>query len=279
MLDSLNCLISSEKMCDRFSYGYNSSPATNSNMTNRTSSTESNFYLNRKTFREPSKANNDLSRSDVPWTFEEEYLFFEAHKLLENKWTKYPSFFPQVCKEMKEFKNHFHACIIKTVRRIVNNKYDYKLKDIMRSFYSFEYLNQLLNKMNCLTKLQIEVLNKKKYKYNPKLLIKNKVLTRETINKYREKLLRNYLLQKPIIISLLSMLGIKKEEVKCENVINLFTIIIKAKIIIDCKNFIEDTENGKRECSLEKKRKIEGYIHENSNPDIDYMKINEFFCI
>ena len=279
MIDSLNCVSTSEKMWDRFSYGYNSSPVTNSYLTNGTSSSESNFNLNHKTFRESSKTNNDSSCNDVPWTFEEEYIFFEAHKILKNKWTKYPSFFPQICKEMKEFKNHFHACIIKTVRRIVNNKYDNKLKDIMRSFYSCEYLNQLLNKMRCLTKLQIEVLNKKKYKYNPKLLIKNKLLTREIINKYKENLLRNYLLQKPIIISLLSMLGIKPEEVNCENVISLFTIIIKTKIIIECKDFIEDTENGKRECSFEKKRKTESYIHENSNPNINYLKIKEFFCI
>ena len=146
----------------------------NTNITN--GSSESNSSLGVKTPREERVVGTSR---DVPWTFEEEYLFFEAHKILKNKWTKYPSYFPQFWKEMKEFKNHFHACIIKTVRRIVNNKYDYKIKDIMRAFYSCDYLSQMLNKMKHLTKTQIELLERKKYKYNPKLLIKNKVLTHE----------------------------------------------------------------------------------------------------
>ena len=31
----------------------------------------------------------------------------------------------------KELKNHFHTCIIKSVRKIINHKFDYELKDIM----------------------------------------------------------------------------------------------------------------------------------------------------
>ena len=271
MLDSFKCLTYPEKNLD-----YSTpSPVDNTNITNGSSSSESNSYLGLKTSREEQKS-MESSRGDVPWTLEEEYLFFEAHKLLKNKWTKYPSYFPQFCKEMKEFKNHFHACIIKTVRRIVNNKYDYKIKDIMRAFYSCDYLIQMLNKMKHLTKMQIELLEKKKYKYNPKLLIKNQVLTHEIINKYCCELLNEYLLKKPVILSILAMLDIKTEEISVDNVMSLFTLIIKTKLIVDCQTFME---KGEVISPFEKTKKIEKYVYENSNPSINYLKIKEYFCI
>ena len=123
MLDSFKCLTYPEKNLD-----YSTpSPVDNTNITNGSSSSESNSYLGLKTSREEQKS-MESSRGDVPWTFEEEYLFFEAHKLLKNKWTKYSSYFPQFCKEMKEFKNHFHACIIKTVRRSLETSRSVRLK-------------------------------------------------------------------------------------------------------------------------------------------------------
>lgn len=63
-----------------------------------------------------------LRKDDILWTLEEEFLFFEMHLHLGNKWSKYDCFFHN--KTSKDLKNHFHACIIKTVRRIVKNKYD-----------------------------------------------------------------------------------------------------------------------------------------------------------
>ena len=63
-----------------------------------------------------------LRKEDILWTIEEEFLFFEMHLHLGNKWFKYKSFFND--KTSKDIKNHFHACIIKTIRRIKKNKYD-----------------------------------------------------------------------------------------------------------------------------------------------------------
>ena len=146
----------------------------------------------------------------------------------------------------------------------------------MRAFYSCDYLSQMLNKMKHLTKMQIELLERKKYKYNPKLLIKNQVLTHEIINKYCCKLLKEYLLKKPVILNLLAMLDIRTEEISVENVMSLFTLIIKTKLVVDCRTFMEKEDAVS---PFERKKKIEKYVCENSNPSINYLKIKEYFCI
>ena len=127
-----------------------------------------------------------------------------------------------------------------------------------------------------MTKIQIELLEKKKYKYNPKLLIKNQVLTHEIINKYCCKLLNEYLLNKPVILNILAILDIKTEEISVDNVMSLFTLIIKTKLIVDCQTFME---KGEVISPFEKTKKIEKYVYENSNPSINYLKIKEYFCI
>ena len=44
-------------------------------------------------------------------------------------------------------KNHFHTCIIKSVRKIINNKFDCELKEIMRYFYAFDYLIKMISEV------------------------------------------------------------------------------------------------------------------------------------
>jgi len=215
-------------------------------------------FLNQKRFR----------KEDIVWTFEEEYLFFESHNILGNKWKKYKVFFKN--KNIKEIKNHFHTSVIKTVRRIINNKYDIELKDIMRSFYAFEYLDNLINliKNNLpLTKTTLSIIKNTEYKFNPKMLINTKKLSEEMINNYKKKL-TEILLNKENIQNFLQALGINNFN---ENqVFWLFSIIIKIKTVNKTKKFYEE---NKELLDEEKIKKLEEYIESNS----DILKLNQYF--
>ena len=215
-------------------------------------------FLNQKRFR----------KEDIVWTFEEEYLFFESHNILGNKWKKYKIFFKN--KNIKEIKNHFHTSVIKTVRRIINNKYDIELKDIMRSFYAFEYLDNLINliKNNLpLTKTTLSIIKNTEYKFNPKMLINTKKLSEEMIKNYKKKL-TEILLNKENIQNFLQALGINNFN---ENqVFWLFSIIIKIKTVNKTKKFYEE---NKELLDEEKIKKLEEYIESNS----DILKLNQYF--
>jgi len=215
-------------------------------------------FLNQKRFR----------KEDIVWTFEEEYLFFESHNILGNKWKKYKVFFKN--KNIKEIKNHFHTSVIKTVRRIINNKYDIELKDIMRSFYAFEYLDNLINliKNNLpLTKTTLSIIKNTEYKFNPKMLINTKKLSEEMIKNYKKKL-TEILLNKENIQNFLQALGINNFN---ENqVFWLFSIIIKIKTVNKTKKFYEE---NKELLDEEKIKKLEEYIESNS----DILKLNQYF--
>ena len=215
-------------------------------------------FLNQKRFR----------KEDIVWTFEEEYLFFESHNILGNKWKKYKVFFKN--KNIKEIKNHFHTSVIKTVRRIINNKYDIELKDIMRSFYAFEYLDHLINliKNNLpLTKTTLSIIKNTEYKFNPKMLINTKKLSEEMIKNYKKKL-TEILLNKENIQNFLQALGINNFN---ENqVFWLFSIIIKIKTVNKTKKFYEE---NKELLDEEKIKKLEEYIESNS----DILKLNQYF--
>ena len=188
---------------------------------------------------------------DVKWTLEEEFLFFEIHKIFGNKWSKFAFFFPN--KKVKELKNHFHACLIKTVRRTLHQKFEPEFIEIVRCFYS---INALLNLMkepeindkkiddistsNSIIKLRkSKIKNKRKdNKYNPKRLIFSGELTIDMLIKYQTKLVRDVLLKKPEITLFLSsknkLLNFEFEEVSW-----LFSIVIKSKLIYKCKQYIK----------------------------------------
>ena len=167
----------------------------------------------------------------------------------------------------KELKNHFHTCIIKSVRKIINNKFDYELKDIMRYFYSFEYLFKLINdyeeNQDCFKNYQLKKLitSRRKYKFNPKLLIKNKLLSNERILHYSNQLTKEILLNKPGIKNFLSFINYKETSFDVNNVLWLFSIIVKSKMINNCKKILEKGEIK----NLEYVKIVQKYLEENSS--------------
>ena len=166
----------------------------------------------------------------------------------------------------KELKNHFHTCIIKSVRKIINNKFDYELKDIMRYFYAFEYLVKLINDYeeneDCFKNYHLKKLitSRRKYKFNPKLLIKNKLLSNERILHYSNQLTKEILLNKPGIKNFLSFINYK-ETFGVNNVLWLFSIIVKSKMINNCKKILEKGEIK----NIEYIKKVQKYLEENSS--------------
>ena len=228
-----------------------------------TSSTESTSFLKIKRKLNPFKEN-------IHWSLEEEYIFFEVHSFLKNKWTNYALLFPQLPKQMKEIKNHFHSCIIKTVRRIMNNKFDNSVKNIMRSVYSCFYLLTLESK----SQSQKVKNNNKRHKYNPKHLFLSKQLTKEMIIKYYDILVNEYFLKNTLIQVIISMKKMQKNSITMDNIKSIFLIIIKAKLIIECKRSLAKTD-----LSMEKSKILKEYISENTDNEIDYSKIERIISI
>ena len=139
----------------------------------------------------------------------------------------------------KELKNHFHTSIIKSVRRIMNNKYDKHLKEIMRCFYSFEYLKDLLSQPEeNIKKKLLKAKDKSSYAFNSKLLIQNNQISLNKISHYAEELTNKILLGKPGIIKFLNFINYRKE-FSVNDVPWLFSVIIQAKLFNKCKNLIE----------------------------------------
>ena len=183
------------------------------------------------------------------WTIEEEYLLFESHLILGNKWKEYSSIIHSkllilynIFRSPKELKNHFHTCIIKTVRRIITKKFDNNLKDIIRSFYGFNYLKDMLHRYPNLdgesSNYNLKKLNRKNYKFNPKLLIRNKQLSFEIISLYCRQL-TNYLLKKEGIKNFLIFINYEKE-FNTNFLPWLFSIIIKSKLVSNLKKLLDD---------------------------------------
>jgi hypothetical protein len=195
-------------------------------------------------------------KADVKWTLEEEYLFFEIHKFFGNKWKKFSPYFPY--KTTKELKNHFHTCIIKTVRRAINYNLNYEFIDILRCFYSIDQIILILNEMNFNNiekdlkinsnnkKIQNEdninkncILKKKKRdnKYNPKILSKKGKLTNGILINYKNYLFNEILMKRKDIQNFLNTF-FQNQKFNIENLNWLFDLIIKSKIINKCKNFL-----------------------------------------
>ena len=217
-------------------------------------------YLSEKNPSEKiSKENPNLKKkrrrkADVIWTLEEEYIFFEVHKFFGNKWKKFSPFFPY--KTTKELKNHFHTCIIKTVRRAINYNLNYDFIDILRCFYSIDEIISILNQNNlekdipnkCNSEKENSLspnlslnntLKKKKRdnKYNPKMLRKKGKLTDGILINYKNYLFNDILMKRPDIQNFLFNY-IKNGKINIEQVHWLFGVIIKAKIINKCKKLL-----------------------------------------
>ena len=217
----------------------------------------SNKKKSNKNIIENSQLNKKRHRkADVKWTLEEEYLFFEIHKFFGNKWKKFSPYFPY--KTTKELKNHFHTCIIKTVRRAINYNLNYEFIDILRCFYSIDQIILILNEMNFNNiekdlkinsnnkKIQNEdninkncILKKKKRdnKYNPKILSKKGKLTNSILINYKNYLFNEILMKRKDIQNFLNTF-FQNQKFNIENLNWLFDLIIKSKIINKCKNFL-----------------------------------------
>ena len=158
----------------------------------------------------------------------------------------------------KELKNHFHTCIIKTVRRAINYNLNYEFIDILRCFYSIDQIILILNEMNFNNiekdlkinsnnkKIQNEdninkncILKKKKRdnKYNPKILSKKGKLTNGILINYKNYLFNEILMKRKDIQNFLNTF-FQNQKFNIENLNWLFDLIIKSKIINKCKNFL-----------------------------------------
>ena len=158
----------------------------------------------------------------------------------------------------KELKNHFHTCIIKSVRKIINNKFDCELKDMMRYFYAFDYLIKMIRDYKEHKNFGNIKLKKKRYKFNPKLLIKNKQLSVERISIYKNHLVNKVLLNKSGIKNFLNFINFNNFNVN--NVPWLFSLIVKSKLINNCKKFLEIGNNINKAHN----KKIQNYLEDNS---------------
>ena len=159
----------------------------------------------------------------------------------------------------KELKNHFHTSIIKSVRRIINNKYDKHLKEIMRCFYSFDYLKKLLSQPDdVINKKFFKSKNKNSYVFNSKLLIQNNKISLKKISRYAEQLTNKILLGKPGIIKFLNFINYRKE-FSVNDVPWLFSVIIQAKLFNKCKKLIDEKNN----ININQKQILFNYISKN----------------
>ena len=217
------------------------------------------YFSHKKPSEKISKENSNLKKkrhrkADVIWTLEEEYIFFEIHKFFGNKWKKFSPFFPY--KTTKELKNHFHTCIIKTVRRAINYNLNYDFIDILRCFYSIDEIITILNqsslekdlpknsnseKENSLSP-QLDISNeikkkKRDNKYNPKILRKKGKLTNGILINFKNYLFNDILMQRSDIQNFLSNY-VKNEKLNIEQVHWLFGVIIKSKIVSKCKKLL-----------------------------------------
>ena len=140
----------------------------------------------------------------------------------------------------------------------------------MRCFYSFNYLKKLIDNRNKkpLTIISTEKKNKKKYKFNPKLLIKNNKLTINKIDNYRQQMIEKILLCNPKIIKFLNLINYYKN-FDYKLVPWLFNIIIKTILINKCKQIV-DQNLLKNKSDLDK---IKKFINENEI----FIELKNFF--
>ena len=140
----------------------------------------------------------------------------------------------------------------------------------MRCFYSFNYLKKLIDNRNKkpLTIISTEKKNKKKYKFNPKLLIKNNKLTINKIDNYRQQMIEKILLCNPKIIKFLNLINYYKN-FDYKLVPWLFNIIIKTILINKCKQIVEQNLL-KNKSDLDK---IKKFINENEI----FIELKNFF--
>ena len=127
--------------------------------------------------------NLDLNLDESSWLIEEEFFFFEGHNIIGNKWTFLSQLFPG--RHPKQMKNHFYSSIVKTLRKVLRNKLDLNLKEIIVCYYSLIYVRNLLKNPQSLFKKKKN--ESKKNNVTLKKIIANNNLNYDIVNKYHSQ--------------------------------------------------------------------------------------------
>jgi len=112
----------------------------------------------------------------------------------------------------------------------------------------------------------LKKLNRKNYKFNPKLLIRNKQLSFEIISLYCRQL-TNYLLKKEGIKNFLIFINYEKE-FNTNFLPWLFSIIIKSKLVSNLKKLLDDNN-----IKINEIESIKEFLEDNSY----FIYFNEIF--
>ena len=138
----------------------------------------------------------------------------------------------------------------------------------MKYFYISEYLFEMVKDYNKYKTFKYNNFNKKSSQFNPKLLIKKNKLSYQKIYIYSLQLMYDILLTKPGIKNFLYFINYQ-DKFKVNNILWLFSIIIKSKIVKNCKEILDKDYN----ISDFYKNKIQNYLEENSI----YIYLDDFF--
>ena len=169
--------------------------------------------------------NYDSNLEESSWSFEEEFLFFEGHYIIGNKWTLLSELFPE--KHAKQMKNHFYSSIVKTLRKVLRNRFKLSLKDYIISYYSLIYVKDLFNNPKFLFSKCKKDNGKNNRNVTLKKLILNHNINLDMINNYQikfEESLRNQ-------IKNIYNINIDISNIRINNI---FKQIIKMEILIKC---------------------------------------------
>ena len=155
------------------------------------------------------------------------------------------------------------------MRRIINNKFDCELIDIMKCYYAIEYLLSLIKKNNINNQIREKnnylknefIKNKKIYKFNPQQLIKENILTYEKIINYKNQLTSDILLYNQSIRKFLQYINYFNN-FNDKQVFWLFEIIIKAKLLKKSENILKNINN---KLSEDEKNNLIKFINNNIN--------------
>ena len=169
--------------------------------------------------------NLDSNLDESSWSIEEEFLFFEGHYIIGNKWTFLCQLFPD--RTPKQMKNHFYSSIVKTLRKVLRNRIELNLKDTIVTYYSVIYVKGLLQNFKFLLSKNKKKDSDDNKNVTLKKLILNHNINFEMINNYQikfEESLRN------------QIKNIYNINIDISNfrINNIFKQIIKMEILLKC---------------------------------------------
>ena len=191
----------------------------------------------------------NLNIVDSNWSIEEEYIFFESQFLIGNKWTFLSQLFPG--RHPKQMKNHFYSSIVKTLRKVLRNKLDLNLKEIIVCYYSLIYVRNLLKNPQSLFKKKKN--ESKKNNVTLKKIIANNNLNYDIVNKYHSQFEESVKKQFKRLYAINSNISNLKLNY-------IFNVIIKSEILMKSKNILNN-----KNLSNNDKFKVIDFIQTNIN--------------